>query len=322
MAVLPKYETFAGRPLFAFRVVDRFAAELGTLGDFPPIIGALRFFLAERADIGRKYDPPRELLFWQSAAGNFLTGGDMLGAKKGDPTLNLATGGNYKIQTRSDYYQTAEIDVNWPPANLVEKDLLPSPAYPFPDATSSPPGFGATLFRGALFQPDGVPKSGAAVSVEVATNDFEIPADWLLSQTKTGETGEWALALPDERRLRIHGPPERKPQFGADLKVDGAVIHSLMVNAGRENVFSQASLRGTAADRFGRPLAGVKVTNSLQAGTSITDPNGRYSIFFPITQPDAACTVKATSPAGTVISNNAMAAKARQTVIVPRFQFP
>jgi hypothetical protein len=318
MAVVQSYETFVGRQVFTFRLVDQFAFFLRTQGPYPPLVGTVRIFVTQRTDIGRSYDPEREVLVWPNAMGCFLTGGDVLPANSGDPSFVLAAG-TYKMRIESDFYLPDELTVTWPPVGVIEEKLFPTPAYPFPDFTANPAGMGTTMIRGCLFAPDGTPRVGVAVSVSIQEPLWAIPAEWPFAKAKTNDKGEWLLMLPDQREMIDPPPAPLLKTIHLRYAIDGQDFDEL-VQAGRENRYLQATLRGSAADKNGRPLAGVKVQNSLRPGTSITGPDGRWSIYFPFDQTDAACTVTATDPGGHVLNRNTNVL-AHKTVIVDRFQF-
>jgi hypothetical protein len=148
---------------------------------------------------------------------------------------------------------------------------------------------------------------------------WSIPAAWPFAKAKTNDKGEWVLILPEESEMiqPLPNPPVRRIHVRYIL--DGNDLGEL-ANLGRENRLLQASLRGTAADKTGRPLPGVRMTNSVQAGTSTTDRNGRWSIYFPVNQPDAPCTVTATDPHGKVLRRDVFVI-AHKAVNVGRFQF-
>ena len=238
MAVLSTYETFTGRKLFAFRMVDRFAAAMETQGPFPPLIGGLRFYLSERTDHPNqhKYDPPREVLFWRSASGAYLTGGEFLGPTSTDPTHALGPG-SYTFVTRSDYYEPSTIPVaQWPPEKPIEADLLPKPAYPIPAPTSGPPGVGLTILRGTLCRFDGSPQEAQPVNLKLRDPGWTIPKGWvqrkddLHVETTTSVFGEWMLILRDQARMQTG---KRQDDFDADLTVGGST-RLMIVTAGRE----------------------------------------------------------------------------------------
>lgn len=318
MAVVQSYETFAARRVFSFRLVDQFAAAARTQGPYPSVIGRIRMLVMERTDIGRVYDPQRELEIWRNATGYYLTGGDVLPAAASAPPLVLGAG-TYKIRIESEYYLPAEFAVNWPLEATSEVPLFPTPAYPFPDLTANPIGMGLTMTRGCVFAPDGKPKAGADVSVEIQELDWTIPADWPLAQAKSNSNGEWVLVLPEQREMidPVPAPPLQSMQVRYNL--DGNAFEE-QAWTGRENRYMQAALRGSAVDKDGRPLAGVTIENSLQAGAAATDAGGRWSIYFPFNQTDAVCNVKATNPNGQVLNRNKNVL-AHKTVIVDRFQF-
>jgi hypothetical protein len=223
------------------------------------------------------------------------------------------------MRVESDFYLPDEFDVAWPPTTVSEVTLLPTPAYPFPELTSNPPGTGVTISRGCLFAPDGTPKKNSAVSVGIQETGWSIPGAWPFAKAKTNDKGEWVLILPDESEMIQPLPNPLVKTIHVRYTLDGDDFDEL-ANVGRENRLLQASLRGTAADSRGRPLTGVQGTNSVQAGTSTTDRNGRWSIYFGVDQPDVACTVTATDSSGNALSRNTFVI-AHKAVNVGRFQF-
>jgi hypothetical protein len=197
--------------------------------------------------------------------------------------------------------------------------LLPAPAYPFPDSTVNSAGTGMTIIRGCLISAAGAPRTGVPVSVAIQEPGWTLPAGWPLAESLTNDNGEWVLVLPDQQEMIDPPPSPLRTSINVRYTLDGATFDD-QVAAGRERRFLQASLRGAAADARGRALPGVTVTNSLQAGSSITGRDGRWSIFFPFGQTDAPCTVQATAPDGRVLSRQADVV-AHKAVLVERFQF-
>jgi hypothetical protein len=337
VAVIGRYRA-TQRPQFAVGAVDVLARALMTQGPFAPPAGTLDCVLLRRtAPAAREFDPPLVLMARQTPNGFLVLDGRY---RVGDGPVRdtpLADG-TYDAELRGAAFQTAPFVLRWPPATLrtpaapngtpIDLELLPAAGYPFPDVTGTPFNLGPTLIRGSVFTTAGDPVEGAAVSV------LNLPAlpDWPFWATRTGASGDWAVLLPDRRRIGfpaetpVASNPPVPPLAPAPMTIriaypsNGPVITipNVPITLGRENTVPNTALRGRVVGPGSRPLADAAITTSVNALASRSRADGSWALYFDANQADANnVTVTATAPAGNSATAQGVAVKQRATVVVP-----
>jgi len=342
VAVIGRYRA-TQRPQFAIGAIDLLARAFATQGPLAPPVGALECVILRRtAPAARTFDPPLVLAARQTPTGFLILDGRY---RMGDgPVSDLLLGdGTYDAELRGDAFQPRAFVLVWPPPTLrspaaadgspIDIELLPGPAYPFPDVTGSPFNLGPTLIRGTVFTAAGDPVDGAGVRVQVSP-PLTLPslADWPFQLTSTGASGDWALLLPDRRRIGFTTEtpaattPPSPPLAPVPMTIrveypsGGPVvtIPGVPITLGRENTVPNTALRGQVTGAGGRPLEGAVITTSVNALASRSRPDGSWSLYFDPSQADATnVSVTATPPAGNAVTIPGIAVRHRATVVVP-----
>jgi hypothetical protein len=337
VAVIGRYRAVQ-RPQFAVGSIDVLARALATQGPFAPPSAPLDcVILRQTAPAARAFVPPLALVVRQTAHGFLVFDGRYRVGDGPVHDLPLADG-TYEAELRGSYYRPTRFELVWPPRTLrspaapdetpLDVELLPAAGYPYPDLTATPFNLGPTLVRGSVFTAAGDPVADAVVWVpNLPPLNPAMPA-WPFSETRTGASGDWALLLPDRRRIgfpnettapapvkltiRIEHPPH-DPQTGPVVD-----IPDVPVTLGRENAVPNTALRGRVAGPGGRPIAGARITTSVNARESRSRPDGTWSLYFDPNQPDVAnASVTATGPAGNAATLSGIAVRSRATVVVP-----
>jgi hypothetical protein len=339
VAVIGRYRAVQ-RPQFAVGAIDLLARALATQGPFAPPASAVDcVILGQTAPTARTFDPPLKLVARQTANGFLVLDGRYRIGEGPVRDVPLAEG-TYAAQLRGAAFQPSSFDLVWPPGtprsptkpkSLVDPtkvpidiELLPAAGYPFPDLTATPFNLGPTLIRGSVFTAAGDPVADAAVSVNVQLPLTPPNLPWPFSATLTGASGDWALLLPDRRRIGSANETPVPALTPAPMTIriaypkSGPVVNiPKLITLGRENFVPNTALRGQVAGPGGRALAGATITTTVNALASRSRTDGSWSLYFDPNQADAAnVTVTATGPAGT--SATALAAvKHGATVVVP-----
>jgi hypothetical protein len=283
-------------------LVDAFARGLGTQGDHPRPFGGLRYTIPARVAgaVRTAIDPPIVPVVVRNPSGYDLLFGPTY--PTGSRIGRLAPG-DYVLRVEGPYYQAAEIaitvpDLPGPSSEPPTTSLLPSYAYPFPDAT--------TLLRGRFAATDGTGVAGVAVAVQGMANGPTYLTD---------ATGEWALAFPEGTAsgpVTITLTPPNGP----------AQNQAATIAAGAEAVLGATTLRGLAFDFNALPAAGASVAVAGLAPTSTVGPDGGFVYLFPTTQPAARVTLTVTARDGRVASVPNLSVVPQSTTIVPTIRFP
>lgn len=342
MAVIGRYRA-TQRPQFAVGAIDVLARTLATQGPFAPPATALDcVILRQTAPSARGFDPPLALVVRQTPNGFLVLDGRY---RVGDGPVRdtpLADG-SYDAELRGIAFQPRRFVLVWPPATLrspaapngapIDLELLPAAGYPFPDVTGTPFNLGPTLIRGSVFTAAGDPVADATVRVRNLP-PLNLPplADWPFRVTRTGASGDWALFLPDRRRIGFTNEtpaatnPPVPPLAPVPMTIriaypsNGPVVNILDVpiTLGRENAVPNTALRGRVAGLGGRPLGGAVITTSVNALASRSRADGSWSLYFDPNQADVPnVSVTATDPAGNAATVLGIAVRQRATVVVP-----
>lgn len=328
MAVLRTYERFTHTPVFAIGAVDKFAAARarkdpnapGQPLEIPPVLGDVTFFVTSRVTApAAPYEPSLEFISWRNRGGFFLFSGETRTPDR--PGTAKLTPGRYGLRVESDYYQLIERNFDWPPAAVYDKnqdlDLLPGPAYPFPNFDLRQRELEVTLLRGSLFNPGGDPVE--EVKVELIAPALP-PRFEAFSECTTNERGEWVLALVQLERPNIGDPVPDLAHSRIRVNLPGGAYEAdVNVTQGQENSLPQTALRGRVRKPGGAPFPRVKITTSVAAGESITRDDGEWFFYFELRQGAGAVTVTATAPDGRTADANVVIVP-RSTVRVPEME--
>lgn len=339
MAIIGRYRAVQ-RPQFAVGAVDLLARALETQGPFAPPAGAVDcVILGQTAPTARTFDPPLRLVARQTANGFLVLDGRYRIGEGPVRDVPLADG-TYDAQLRAAAFQPGKFALVWPPATLrsptkprsatdptrvpADIELLPAAGYPFPDLTGTPFNLGPTLIRGSVFTAAGDPVVDATVSVLVQPPLTPPGLDWPFSETHTGATGDWALLLPDRRRIGSANETPVPALAPAPVTISIAFPKSgpvvtipTSITLGRENFVANTALRGRVAGPGGRPLAGATITTTVNALASRSRADGSWSLYFAPNQTDVSnVTVTATGPAGNT-ATALVAIKHEATIAVP-----
>jgi hypothetical protein len=324
--VTGRYERVVHSPRFSLSVIDRLARELATtVPNQSPAEVEIRI-VKQQAPVVRDFTPPLQLWTVRNRSGYLLLDGTYFRPGTGGQRGVLGPG-VYDVEVRAPGYQTSRGPLDWTnptPRLPVNVELNPGANYPYPELSGRPYGLGPTLLRGSVFQPDGTPLTGAVASVP---NLVFNPA-WPFTRCEVSETGDWAILLPDRRRFT--GFPEEQaapvtinvivritPPVGAPVDV------SETVSLGGEHRIPNTALRGEVRGAGGRPVAGARLTTSVNPLASVSGPDGRWSLYFGLNQPDVNnVTVTATLPGGATRSLANQTVARRRTLVVPTIQFP
>jgi hypothetical protein len=322
------------RPRFAVGVIDALAQALTIQGPLAAPVGDLRCQVVQQlTPVARGFTPPLLLQTTQTANGFLILEGTYRTQGNAEAVLPLGNG-QYLVEISGSYYQSAQFLLEWPPPAIrtpidpltgqpVDVPVLPGAAYPFPDLTASRFNLGPTLIRGTVLTSSGDPVPGAQVSL------INLPAitppnpPWPFTSSTTSQSGDWALLLPDRRRLGFLNETMAPPPLQLIVRIlypDGTVVDTphIPVTLGRENAVANTALRGRVVGPGGRPIAGALIETSLSPEQSETRPDGQWFLYLDPNQPDASnVTVTATAPDGTAATATGVEVKQRATVVVP-----
>jgi hypothetical protein len=338
MTIVRNYRA-AHRPQFAIAAVDLLAQALAARGPLaPPTCALACVIVAQVAPVARTFSAPLSLVLRQRDNGALLLDGRY--RVRDGPVRDMPLGdGVYAAELRGKHYRAQPFSLVWPPPTLrtpvdafgapLDVALFPSPAYPFPDLTVLPFNLGPTLLRGSVFTANGDPVSNAVVDVPALPALIPLTPAWPFIATRTGDTGDWALLLPDRRRIGIPGEATSQPPIPMTIRVQhpngGPVVNivNVPVTLGRENTVPNVALRGAVTRDGGRPLADVVITTSANALQTRTRVDGRWTLYFDPNQADVVnVAVTATAPGGSTVTVNGVAIRNRATVVVPTIYLP
>jgi hypothetical protein len=306
---MSRLETFTATPVGVLTLIDLFAQLRGTRGLMPGPIEPSRFTLIARRDQAglAPLDPAIALSPEAGASGAYLFP-DESNLNRG--ATHRITPGRYVVRIESDYYQTVELEVPWPPSpgGTQPIPLSPGPAYPFPDLTLS--NTRLTLLRGTVLRTiTGEPIAGATVEMTDPANMGPFAA------AKSDASGGWVLALP----LGPGAPVTATVRFTLPNGGGVVTVPNVALQPGSDNSLSQTALRGTVLSTTGMPVASAKITLSVQAGTVRSDGDGKWTFYLSLLQPDGPAQVTATAPNGRSAFQNGQI-RSRATVVVPVIQ--
>jgi hypothetical protein len=171
---------------------------------------------------------------------------------------------------------------------------------------------------------DPVPRAQVSLVNLPAINPPNPP--WPFTNSTTSDSGDWAILLPDRRRLGFLSEttvPAPLPLIVRIQYPDGTTVDTpnIPVTLGRENAIANTALRGIVVGPGGRRVAGATIETSLGPEPSVTRPDGQWFLYFNPNQPDASnVTVTATAPDGTTAIAIGVEVKQRATVVVPTIQ--
>lgn len=342
MAVIGRYRA-TQRPQFAIGAVDLVARAFATHGPLAPPTSALECVILRRTvPSARSFDPPLALAARQTPAGFLILDGRYRTGEGPMSDLPL-TDGTYEAELRGAAFQPSPFVLVWPPATLrspaaadgspVDIELLPAATYPFPDVTGTPFNLGPTLIRGSVFTAEGDPVGDATVRLQNLP-PLNLPplSDWPFRVTRTGASGDWALLLPDRRRLGFTNEtpavttPPSPPLAPVPMTIrieypsNGPVVNiaDVPITLGRENAVPNTALRGRVTGPAGRPLEGAAITTSVNALTSHSRSDGSWSLYFDPGQTDVPnASVTASAPGGNTVTVPGVAVRQRATIVVP-----
>lgn len=302
-------ERFTATPVGALTLVDEFARLRGTRGSFPPLAGRVRFKLVEQisGDVSTRLDPPISLQAEVSPSGVYLFDNEVtIGSSKG---LRFPAG-RFRLRIESDFYQTLEPVIDFPPdlANMPVLNLKPGPAYPFPNLTVGQNAL--TLLYGSLFEiGEGRPIEGAVVTLVEAVEDYPF------KHCRTGSNGDWVMVIAvgaSEGPLLVITLEFKLPD-GSSFNVP-----NLQLQTGTVNSLRQTALRGRVLNATGAPISGATITVSVQPGESMSEADGQWFFYLDLLQPDAQARVTARAPNGSTQEQDVLI-RNRSTVVVPPF---
>jgi hypothetical protein len=347
MAISDTYERAAHSRRYAVSLVDALAVVLGTKGPVAPPLGSISCEINRQiAPIAATFEPPLILWTIRNPSGFLICDGTY--AREGSTASRFPLpDGTYRLRISGTYYQDLEFNLVWPPAHddvrvPADNALLPSAAYPFPQILpktfQEPPpanlkrpySRGFTLIRGSVFEASGKPVEGAkAELVNFVATPFpggSNPPPWTLLSCVTGESGDWAILLPDRLRFKNVEPTTTAPvTHPVTIRVtfpDASTINlTHTVPLGTEFSVTQTALRGRTVDTRGLPIAGVEVSTSLNADRVRSRDDGQWSLYFPLNQEgNPAVTVTATTAGGASQSATTAVVNGK-TSVVPTFAF-
>jgi hypothetical protein len=335
----------------ALGVIDGLARALRVLGTVPPPLGRIECqIVRQTAPIARTFTPPLILSTFRNSTGFVIADGTY--AREGEPGERRPLGdGIYKLRVRGEYYRDSdEFDLAWPlplqqhriplnqPNTADNIALLPGPAYPLPDVTTSRFQLGPTILRGSLYTASGDPLRDVVVEVLNLTPFLappELPplaaADWPFLATATNARGDWALVLPSRRYYDAApeitpgiNPPALERTFAIRIHYSPTPfdVNEPNVELASDHGVRNTALRGQVVGPGGRPIAGAQISTTVSAATSVTRANGTWFLYFDLDQPDVnSVTVTATTPDGATLSASSVDVRNRATVFVPTFHF-
>lgn len=320
------FEGFASQALYARGVIDKFAAarlpkdaqDPTRPSRIPAILGDFTFLVKQRiAPTAATYTPPLECLITTNSSGFLLLSGETRSPSAS--AVRLLAPGRYMWRVESDFYQALEFQDDWPPAQVYDQSkdlqLVPGPAYPFPDLTLKQRDLGLTLVRGALFTTAGDAAQGA--TIELITPALP-PSFAAFTKSLPDANGNWVLAVV---QLQPEDPPPDFAHSQVRFTLSGGQqdVVDVAIAPGAENVIRQTALRGRVIQSGGVPVVGAKITTSLGAGNSFSRNDGQWAYYFGVLQNDAAATVTATAPDGRRAQQNIQIQRGK-TLILPPMQ--
>jgi len=308
------YETYAGATVATLSLVDQFAQEQGTRGPMPAPIPPQRFSLVARQvqAVMTALVPPIDLIPRSSAAG--VSGAQVFGdeGRIGRSPLYRIEPGRYTLRVESDYYQTLETDLDWPPgaSELPALMLRPGNAYPFPDLTLK--STRVTLVRGTVM--------GIGVKAPIANARVEMidPPELAgaFASCLTDSRGSWVMSFrqtggaPKQATVRI-----TLPDGGGAFDVPG-----ISVTPNTDNAVSQTALRGWVMTPGGSPIPASEITVDAVPDVSVhTGSDGFWTFYLGLNQPGVQAAVTARTPNGQSAVQNVLI-RNRATVVVPSFR--
>jgi hypothetical protein len=311
MTIGHSYESFSHTSTWVLGALDLFAAARLAKKEVPPLLGNVNFLLTQRLSVpAAVYEPPLELISSTNASGYFLFTGEV--RRPGRPGGLMLGPGKYQLRVESDYYQTIQNELVWPPPELEDRSvynqatdlqLFPSPTYPFPEFLAKQSALAVTLVRGSLFGAGRAPVKD--VKVELTAPSLPNAHYQAFRTCQTNSQGEWVLAFIETNPF---SDQENPPNFNnSKIKVNlpgtAAYDFPLVINAGQENVLRQTALRGRVVKPGGIGLAGVKITTSVESGEALTRVDGQWFFYYKLrqakqTDPLIDVMVKATAPDG------------------------
>lgn len=337
MTIMRSYERFSHQSTWVLGALDLFAAARMTKKAIPPVLGDVSFIITRRLSApATVYDPPLELVSWTNASGYFLFSGEV--RKPGRLNTVMLGRGQYRLRVESEYYQTIETpniqfpnDLIWPPPELENQtiydktrdlQLIPGPAYPFPEGLSKPRDLIVTVLRGSLFSAGGAPLKDVKIELTAPAlpNRFQV-----FSTCQTNAQGDWVISFVETARIADN---ENPPDFAnSKIKVHvpaGAYEFPLEIKPGQENAVRQTALRGRVVKPGGIGLPGIKITTTVESGESLTKADGQWFFYYQLRQskegdPLINVTVEAKAPDGKTKSVNTQI-KPGATSVVPAIE--
>ena len=306
---MSRLEIFTATPLGVLTLIDLFAQLRGTRGVMPGPIPPVSFSLVARRDQAgiAALDSPIVLSPQVGVSGAYLFPDE---SDLGRNAVYHITPGRYMLRIESEYYQALEVEVPWPPSpsDTPPIALSPAPGYPFPDLTLSSTGL--TLLRGTVLRTiSGEPIAGATVEL------IDPPNMGPFAVAVSDAAGGWVLALP----LGPGGVVMATVHFTLPKGGGVVTIPNVALQPGSDNSLSQTALRGTVSSTTGTPVAGAQITLSVQTGSVRSSPDGKWTFYLSLLQPDGPAQVTATAPNGRSASENVQI-RNRATVVVPVLQ--
>lgn len=304
------YESFTFVPIAALTLIDHFVQLRGTRGPFPEPFGPVKFQLVARLTQGGSatLDPPILLRGQTNYTGVYRFANE---ATIGNSPVLIIPPGRYTLRITSEFYQDAEVDIDWPtdPAAMPAVLLRPGYNYPFPDLSLA--GNRLTLLRGSVFQPGGSARSVIGAVVTVASQENT----WPLASCATDKGGNWVIVIP------LGGTT---PAFDITLKValpDGGSfdVPGVRVQPGAENTLPQTAVRGAVLSTRGTPIVNAVITLANQAGSALSGSDGRWSFYLSLVQPDTQTQLIAMAPNGQTETQEVQI-RNRATVVAPAFR--
>jgi|SRR5215213_1562097 len=293
MTIVQSYKRFSHAITWVLGALDLFAAARLTKKAVPPVLGDVNFLLTKRLSVpSAVYEPPLELVSWTNASGYFLFSGEV---RKPDRLGGLMLGpGKYQLRVESDYYQTIENELVWPPPELEDRSvynqandlqLFPGPAYPFPEFLAKQSALAVTLVRGSLFGAGGAPVKD--VKVELTAPSLPNANYQAFRSCQTNSQGEWVISFIEKTSSADEqNPPNfNNSKIKVNLPGPAAYDFPLVINPGTENIVRQTALRGRVVKPGGIGLAGVKITTSVESGEAQTRADGQWFFYFKLRQP-------------------------------------